>query len=109
VIAGRTSPEGRPGQGVTPIQVLPGPSRAARNASGASSSGKLARRILAGDGMAELGVAVNGSFCFFRMSNRYSFGAIFGVDLLDTARRDHYRKVAGDMVVSCRPAPPDPA
>ena len=48
------------------------------------------------------------SFCFFRMSNRYSFGAIFGVDLLDTARRDHYRRMAGDMVVSYLTTPPDP-
>jgi AcrR family transcriptional regulator len=48
------------------------------------------------------------SFCFFRMSNRYSFGAIFGVDLLDTARRDHYRRMAGDTVVSYLTAPPDP-
>ena len=49
------------------------------------------------------------SFCFFRMSNRYSFGAIFGVDLLDTTRRDHYRTMAGDMVVRYLTAPPDPA
>jgi TetR/AcrR family transcriptional regulator len=48
------------------------------------------------------------SFCFFRMSNRYSFGAIFGVDLLDRARRDHYREMAGDMVVSYLTAPPAP-
>ncbi len=49
------------------------------------------------------------SFCFFRMSNRYSFGAIFGVDLLDADRREHYRQMAGDMVVSYLTAPPDPA
>ena len=40
------------------------------------------------------------SFCFFRVSNRYTFGALFGVDLLDPARRDHYRQMVGDMVVS---------
>src|SRR6202044_2981273 len=40
------------------------------------------------------------SFCFFRMSNRYSFGAIFGVDLLDADRREHYRQMAGALVVS---------
>jgi tetracycline repressor-like protein len=50
-----------------------------------------------------------GSFCCFRMSSRYSFGAIFGVDLLDAARREHYRQMAGDMVVSYLTAPPDPA
>jgi hypothetical protein len=49
------------------------------------------------------------SFSFFRMSNRYSFGAIFGVDLLDAARRGHYRQLAGDMVVSYLTGPPDPA
>jgi TetR/AcrR family transcriptional regulator len=46
------------------------------------------------------------SFCFFRMSNRYSFGAIFGIDLLERSRRDHYRRMAGDMVVSYLTAPP---
>jgi AcrR family transcriptional regulator len=40
------------------------------------------------------------SFCFFRMSNRYTFRAVFGVDMLDTSRREHYRKLVGDMVVS---------
>jgi AcrR family transcriptional regulator len=40
------------------------------------------------------------AFCFFRMSNRYTFGAIFGLDLIDPDRRDHYRKMVGDMVVS---------
>ena len=54
---GQNLPQGRRGQPVTLIQVLPGTSRAARNASGASSSGKLARRIRSGDGMAELSVA----------------------------------------------------
>jgi len=49
------------------------------------------------------------SYCFFRMSNRHTFGAIFGVDMLDPARRDHYRQMAGDMVVSYLTAPPDPA
>jgi hypothetical protein len=40
------------------------------------------------------------SFCFFRMSNRYTFGAIFGLDMIDPARREHYRQFLGDMVVS---------
>ena len=40
------------------------------------------------------------AFCFFRVSNRHTFGAIFGRDLLDPARRDHYREMLGDMVVS---------
>jgi AcrR family transcriptional regulator len=45
------------------------------------------------------------SFCFFRMSNRYTFGAIFDVDLLDPGRREHYRRMAGDLVVSYLTAP----
>jgi AcrR family transcriptional regulator len=40
------------------------------------------------------------SFCFFRVANQYTFGAIFGVDLVDPARRDHYRRMVGDLVVS---------
>ena len=39
-------------------------------------------------------------FCFFRVSNRHTFGALFGVDMLDPARREKYRKMVGDMVVS---------
>jgi AcrR family transcriptional regulator len=38
------------------------------------------------------------SFCFFRVANRYTFGAIFGRDLVDPALRDHYRRMLGDMV-----------
>jgi AcrR family transcriptional regulator len=40
------------------------------------------------------------SFCFFRMSNRYTFGAIFGLDMIDPARREHYRRLLGDMIVA---------
>jgi AcrR family transcriptional regulator len=40
------------------------------------------------------------SFCFFRMSNRYTFGAIFGVDMIDPSRRSHYRQLLGDTIVS---------
>ncbi len=40
------------------------------------------------------------AFCFFRVSNRHTFGALFGVDMLDPARRSKYRKMIGDMVVS---------
>jgi hypothetical protein len=40
------------------------------------------------------------AFCFYRMSNRYTFGANFGVNLIDPARREHYRKLVGDMIVS---------
>ena len=40
------------------------------------------------------------AFCFFRVSNRHTFGALFGVDMLDPGRRDQYRRMVGDMIVS---------
>jgi TetR/AcrR family transcriptional regulator len=40
------------------------------------------------------------SFCFFRVANQHTFGAIFNRDLLDPARRDHYRGMLSDMVVA---------
>ena len=45
------------------------------------------------------------AFCFFRVSNRHTFGALFGVDMLDPDRRDGYRQMVGDMVVSYLTAP----
>ncbi|MET0418720.1 MAG: TetR/AcrR family transcriptional regulator [Actinoplanes sp.] len=38
------------------------------------------------------------AFCFFRVANRHTFGAIFGRDLLDPASRAHYRTMVADMV-----------
>jgi hypothetical protein len=49
------------------------------------------------------------AYCFFRMSNRYTFGAIFGLDMLDPARRDQYRTMVGDMIVSYLTTPSAPA
>jgi AcrR family transcriptional regulator len=40
------------------------------------------------------------AFCIFRTANRYTFGAIFGRDLLDPARREHQRRMLGDLVVA---------
>ncbi|MDX6328899.1 MAG: hypothetical protein QOI83_1282 [Streptomycetaceae bacterium] len=40
------------------------------------------------------------SFCFFRVANRHTFGALFGRDMLDPALRDRYRTMLGDLVVS---------
>src|SRR3984957_7912393 len=40
------------------------------------------------------------AFCYFRVANRHTFGAIFGFDLLDPSRRDHYRQMVGNLVVS---------
>jgi AcrR family transcriptional regulator len=46
------------------------------------------------------------AFCFFRVANRHTFGAIFGRDLLEPARHDHYRAMCGDMIVSYIQAQP---
>ena len=40
------------------------------------------------------------AFCFFRVANRHTFGALFGRDLTDPALRAHYRAMLGDMVVA---------
>lgn len=45
------------------------------------------------------------AFCFFRMSNRHTFGAIFGIDLLEASGRERQRRMIGDMVVSYLTAP----
>ncbi len=39
------------------------------------------------------------SFCVFRLANRYTFAAIFGRDMLDPARREHYRTMLGDLLI----------
>ncbi|GAA1875154.1 TetR/AcrR family transcriptional regulator [Asanoa iriomotensis] len=39
------------------------------------------------------------AFCVFRVANRHTFGTIFGRDLVDPARTDHYRAMCGDMIV----------
>ncbi|MFI5930801.1 TetR/AcrR family transcriptional regulator [Actinoplanes sp. NPDC051494] len=46
------------------------------------------------------------AFCVFRVANRHTFGAIFGRDLVDPARRPHYRTMLADMVVAYLTAPP---
>jgi AcrR family transcriptional regulator len=46
------------------------------------------------------------AFCVFRVANRHTFGTIFGRDLLDPARREHYRRMLGDMVVDYLTASP---
>ena len=38
------------------------------------------------------------AYCFFRVGNRHTFGAIFGRDMLDPKRRNHYKQILGDMV-----------
>jgi len=39
------------------------------------------------------------AFCVFRTANRYTFNAIFRRDMLDPARRDHYRRMLGDLIL----------
>jgi TetR/AcrR family transcriptional regulator len=48
------------------------------------------------------------AFCVFRVANRYTFGAIFGRDLLDPGRRSQYRRMLGDLVVDYLTSPADP-
>jgi hypothetical protein len=43
--------------------------------------------------------AVIGFFCFFRVADRHSFGALCGWDLTDPERRAHYRTMLGDMII----------
>ena len=40
------------------------------------------------------------SFCVFRIANRYTFRALFGRDLTDSARRAAQRRMLGDLVVA---------
>ncbi|WP_410565263.1 TetR/AcrR family transcriptional regulator [Amycolatopsis sp. cmx-4-61] len=40
------------------------------------------------------------SFCVFRLANRHTFKAIFGRDMLDPDRREHYRAMLGTLLVT---------
>ncbi|KPC84638.1 MULTISPECIES: TetR family transcriptional regulator [Streptomyces] len=44
--------------------------------------------------------AMISSFCFFRIANRHTFGALFGRDLVEAGRREHYRTMLGDMIIA---------
>ncbi|MFD5321798.1 TetR family transcriptional regulator [Streptomyces sp. NPDC127098] len=44
--------------------------------------------------------AMISAFCFFRVANRHTFGALFDRDLTAEDRRDHYRTMLGDMVIA---------
>ena len=39
------------------------------------------------------------SYCVFRIANRHTFSTLFGRDLIDPERRDHYRQMLGDLVI----------
>lgn len=43
--------------------------------------------------------ALISSYAIFHVANRYTFRALFGRDLLDADRHDHYRHLAGELVV----------
>ncbi|WP_243795984.1 TetR/AcrR family transcriptional regulator [Saccharopolyspora gloriosae] len=49
------------------------------------------------------------SFCVFRTANRHTFQAIFDRDMLDPTRREHYRRMVGDLVLSYLSATPETA
>ncbi|WP_448003444.1 TetR/AcrR family transcriptional regulator [Agromyces bauzanensis] len=44
--------------------------------------------------------AIISSYAIFHVANRYTFRALFGRDLLDADRHEHYRHLAGELVVS---------
>ncbi|MBV9855332.1 MAG: TetR family transcriptional regulator [Streptosporangiaceae bacterium] len=73
----------------------PAVSVAARILERGYASGVFRRRVDAVD----LHMMVS-AFCYFRMSNRHTFGAIFGRDMLDPGRRDHYRAMIGELITS---------
>jgi AcrR family transcriptional regulator len=45
------------------------------------------------------------AYCVFRTANRHTFGAIFGRDMLDPARREHQRRILADALVGWLTAP----
>jgi AcrR family transcriptional regulator len=48
------------------------------------------------------------AFCFFRVANRHTFGALFGRDLVDPGLRSRYRQMLGDLVVEYLAGGPAP-
>ena len=40
------------------------------------------------------------SFCFFRIANQHTFGALFGRDLTAPRHRSRYREMIGEMIVA---------
>jgi AcrR family transcriptional regulator len=45
------------------------------------------------------------SYSIFHVANRYTFRTLFGRDLLGASRHEHYRRLAGDMVVATMSVP----
>ena len=46
------------------------------------------------------------SFCFFRVSNRYTFSALFDRDLADPASRQRHKRILTDAVLNMLGVPP---
>lgn len=40
------------------------------------------------------------AFCVFRVANQYTFGELFDRELMSPERRDHYREMLADMIVT---------
>jgi AcrR family transcriptional regulator len=40
------------------------------------------------------------AFCVFRVANQYTFGELFDRELMSPGRRDHYREMLADMIVT---------
>jgi hypothetical protein len=40
------------------------------------------------------------SFCFFRIANQHTFGALFGRDLTAPEHRPRHRRMVGEMIVA---------
>ena len=47
------------------------------------------------------------AFCFFRVSNRHTFGALFGRDLTASELRMKHKRMIGDAIVGLLEAPDD--
>jgi AcrR family transcriptional regulator len=60
--------------------------------------GRKARRFRADVDPLDVHMMIS-AFCVFRTANRYTFNAIFKRDMLDPSRREHYRRMIGDLVL----------
>ena len=49
------------------------------------------------------------AFCFFRVSNRYTFGTLFDCDLTATPVRSRHKKLITDAILRMLEAPPRPS
>ncbi|MGC7094550.1 TetR/AcrR family transcriptional regulator [Amycolatopsis lurida] len=63
------------------------------------SRGRAAGRFRADVDALDIHMVIS-SYCVFRLANRHTFAAIFDRDLLDPKRRDHQRRLLGDLVIS---------